>query len=70
MLHHFRPQLEEVLKNETDPKSIYLLKELLAENEQNGGKEDIETGKDYLYLADHYSEQERYADALVFYTQI
>ena len=70
MLHNFRPQLEKALKNENDPKSIYLLKEIIAENEQNDGKEDIETGNDYLYLADHYSEQERYEDALVFYTQI
>ena len=66
MLHNFRPQLEEALKAETDPKAIHLLTELLAQNEESKGIEDIATGNDYMRLAKHYVEQRRYADALPF----
>lgn len=70
MLHNFRPQLEEILKNETDPKSIYLLKELIAENEQINGKEDADTAKDYMYLSKLYIKQDQLEKALPFLLQI
>lgn len=67
MWNRFIPALEEALKNETDLKTVYLLKELLAQYKEKKGEEDVEMVQQYVVLAEHYIDRGRYEDALLLF---
>lgn len=63
MLDNLENEIQKAVKAEQDAKAIYLLKELIAENEQIFGEDDLRTVAAYRNLGDIYLLQQKYEEA-------